>query len=193
MITTKKQLKEYLKYESKLYGFKSTCTFPKCFSDNAKIWKYVVLLRKEEYYHNKNNKLFKNIIKLKRKKLGFKLGFQIPINVIEKGLLIYHPGNIVINAKHIGENCSIAGTAFLVAKGQTGDNPELGNNVSLGMNVTIIGGIKLADGTAVGAGSVVTKSIEEENCTIAGNPARIIKTQQGSKSWGGWIKHFLKN
>lgn len=192
MITTKKELKEYLNYEKTLYGFKSTSHLVPRISDAGKIWKYVILLRKEEYYSNKHRKIAKTIIKLKRKRLGLKLGFQIPINVIDKGLLIYHYGNIVINAKHIGENCSIAGTLFMVAKGQTGDNPEIGNNVSFGMNVTVVGGVKLADGIAVGAGSVITKSFLEENATIAGNPAKIINKDGGSKTWGGWINHFGK-
>ena len=51
----------------------------------------------------------------------------------------------------------------------------IGNNVWIGARVIILAGISLAPGTIVGAGAVVTKAVEEPNCTIAGNPAQIIK------------------
>ena len=43
------------------------------------------------------------------------------------------------------------------------------------MNSIILPGVKLGDKTIVGAGSIVTKSFEEGNCVIVGNPAKIIK------------------
>lgn len=43
------------------------------------------------------------------------------------------------------------------------------------MNAIVLPGVVLGKGTIVGAGSVVTKSFEEGNCVIAGNPANIIK------------------
>lgn len=186
MIKDKKTLNEYLTYESRLYHKKSTNSFIPRISEKGLIWKYIILLRIYEYLFNKNKKI-RYLFYLYRLK---KLGFSVPLNVIEKGFLIYRTGNLVINAKHIGQNFSIAGTAFLVAKGQNSDNPVLGNNVSLGMNVTIIGGVNIASMVAIGAGSVVTKSFLKENITIAGNPAKIINDKSGSSSWGGWQNKF---
>lgn len=190
MIKTRKELKDFLSYERKLYDNKIINSFVPRVSEKGLIWKYVVLLRKCEYLFNSKRHIRYSLNYFRFKKLGLKLGFTIPLNVIDKGLLIYHRGNIVFNADHIGKNVSIAGTVFCVAKGQTNERPILGDNVSIGMNVTIIGGVKIASMIAIGAGSVVTKSFTKENITIAGNPARIINEKEGSSSWGGWKTHF---
>lgn len=50
----------------------------------------------------------------------------------------------------------------------------LGDNYFIGANVVILPGVTLAEGTIVGAGSVVTKSCLEKNQILAGNPAKII-------------------
>ena len=39
----------------------------------------------------------------------------------------------------------------------------------------LFGNIVIGNGVAIGAGSVVSKSFEEDNITIVGNPARKIK------------------
>ena len=192
MIDSRKKLFATLKYEQSLYGCKRINSFIPRFSEQGLIWKYVILYRKCEYYLNKKKKIRFLLYSYKFKKLGLKLGFSLPLNVIEKGLMIYHRGNLIINAKHIGENFSTAGTAFLVAKGQNGDSPTIEDNVSLGMNVTIIGGVKIASMIAIGAGSVVTKSFDNLNVTIAGNPAKVINASGGSELWGGWNKKFGK-
>ena len=193
MIKAKKDLKEFLCYEKKLYGNKLINSFIPRISEQGLIWKYVILLRKCEFYLNSKRKILYGFYYFRFKRLGLKLGFTIPLNVIDKGLLIYHRGNIVINADYIGKNVSIAGTLFCVAKGQTSEKPTIGDNVSIGMNVTFVGGIKIAPMIAVGAGSVVTKSFLTENVTIAGNPARVINDKEGSSSWGGWKAHFDKS
>jgi len=51
---------------------------------------------------------------------------------------------------------------------------EIGKSTWIGNNVTLLDGIKIGEGCVVGAGSVVTKTIEEY-CVIVGNPARVIK------------------
>lgn len=40
----------------------------------------------------------------------------------------------------------------------------------------ILPGVELGNHIIVGAGSVVTKSFKEENCIIAGNPAKKIRS-----------------
>lgn len=52
----------------------------------------------------------------------------------------------------------------------------VGNNCFIGAHSTIMYGVTLADNVIVAAGSVVTKSINESNVIIGGNPAKIIGT-----------------
>ncbi len=52
---------------------------------------------------------------------------------------------------------------------------EIHQHCWLGANSIILPGVILKKGTIVGAGSVVTKSFNDENIVIAGNPAKIIR------------------
>ena len=52
----------------------------------------------------------------------------------------------------------------------------VGNNCFLGQRSTLLYGVTLADNIIVAAGSVVTKSFDESNIIIGGNPARKIST-----------------
>lgn len=52
----------------------------------------------------------------------------------------------------------------------------IGNNCFIGASAIILPGVSLANGTVVGAGSVVTKSIINPHCVIAGNPAKVISS-----------------
>ncbi|WP_333497097.1 acyltransferase [Kluyvera sp. CHPC 1.251] len=49
----------------------------------------------------------------------------------------------------------------------------IGNNVSIGSGATILA-VSICDGVVIGAGSVVTHSIEEKG-VYAGNPARLLR------------------
>lgn len=58
---------------------------------------------------------------------------------------------------------------------QEGKPIYIGDECWIGYNAVILPGVVLGPHTAVGAGSVVTKSFPEGNCVIAGNPAKIIR------------------
>lgn len=84
----------------------------------------------------------------------------------------------------IGDNCFISHGAmfindtFSIGKPACGDKnlwkgTIIGNNVSIGTNATILP-VKITNNVVIGAGSVVTKNIDEPGI-YAGNPAKKIK------------------
>jgi serine O-acetyltransferase len=146
---------------------------PKFLGD--KIWKFQIKLRKTEYYNNiKNHHILNRILYYYHfytfKKLSDKYLVEIPLNVIGKGLVIWHLQSIIINPKVvIGENFSIsAGCIVGQAKNRI---PIIGNNVEMTVGSKILGGIMIADHVTIGAGAVVVKSIEESYTTWGGVPA----------------------
>ena len=52
---------------------------------------------------------------------------------------------------------------------------SLGNHVWVAAKTTILKGAKIASNCMVGTGSIVNKEFNEENCMIAGAPAKVIK------------------
>lgn len=57
------------------------------------------------------------------------------------------------------------------------DTPSFGDNVSVYANAVVVGNISIGNNVSVGAGAVVTKSVPD-NCTVVGNPMRIIKKKE---------------
>jgi acetyltransferase-like isoleucine patch superfamily enzyme len=51
----------------------------------------------------------------------------------------------------------------------------IGNDVWFGTRVIVLPGVHVADGSAVGAGSVVTRSLDQPYGIYAGNPARLLR------------------
>lgn len=104
------------------------------------------------------------------------------------------PGTYIQNFSgriHIGRGSYIApNVGIITANHDPGDldahtaakDVVLGRRCWIGMNSIILPGVILGDETIVGAGSVVTKSFPNGRCVIAGNPARIIRTLDTSKS-----------
>lgn len=92
---------------------------------------------------------------------------------MDEGCLIAHPFSTILNADSIGKNFICRHCTTLGAK----DNgrPVIGDNVTLGANVVIIGAVHVGNNVVVGAGSVVVKDIPD-NCVVAGNPAKIIRS-----------------
>lgn len=98
------------------------------------------------------------------------------------------------NLVTLGDNVLIAGNVFIsdtshgnydnqfsslpeeipISRRKVTNPVIIGKNVWIGENVVILPGVQIGDGSIIGAGSIVTKNIDN-NCIVAGNPARVIK------------------
>ncbi|OLD87482.1 MAG: UDP-3-O-(3-hydroxymyristoyl)glucosamine N-acyltransferase [Verrucomicrobia bacterium 13_1_20CM_4_54_11] len=85
----------------------------------------------------------------------------------------------------IGDDCFISHGAMFIndpfaigeparGKRELWRRTRIGNRVSIGTNATVMP-VTICDGVVIGAGSVVTKSINEPGI-YAGNPARFLRT-----------------
>jgi acetyltransferase-like isoleucine patch superfamily enzyme len=112
-----------------------------------------------------------------------------PFVEIQKGVVIgegtrVQSHSFICERVTIGRNCVIAhGVMFIndpyriggPAKGNTSlwQNTQIGNHVSIGSNSTILP-VSICDNVVIGAGSVVTKNIDQPGI-YAGNPARKLR------------------
>jgi len=62
----------------------------------------------------------------------------------------------------------------------------VGKNCFIGARAIILPGVSIGDHVIIGAGSVVTKDIKS-NCIVAGNPAKIIKENINTTTYGKLI------
>jgi len=157
-------------------------------SFNDEIWKFQILLRKVEYYTNVSPFFLKKILlifyKIRKHRLGIKLGFDIPANVFGAGLRINHFGNIVVNgASKIGMWCDIhQGVNIGSNNSEFGDVlvPDIGANVWIGPGAKIFGNIKVGNEVQIAANAVVNKDVPNRK-TVGGIPAKII-SDKGTES-----------
>ena len=83
-------------------------------------------------------------------------------------LCIINTGAIIEHENIVGDHSHIAVGATLCGK------VRIGTYCFVGANATVIQGIHIRDYSLVGAGPVVITNIEG-NCTVAGNPAKILQ------------------
>ena len=153
---------------------------------NSNWFKLVMKMTKIEYGKN----LLLKGVPIIFNKGGAKL--KIGDNVGISGATIYARKKITIGENTcIGGNCKILDNDFhpievearnKLLRDENGGDSNLvpsreimiGKNCFIGCNSIILKGTVLGDGCVVGAGAVVCGKFED-NCVIAGNPARIIK------------------
>lgn len=186
MITTRKELRAYLRQDSLNYAGQNSGFVTKLknnmladtISDQKYIWKYIRALRYAEYWSNQPRTITNMIGKCYSlwvlRRMAYKTGFQIPCNVCGPGLTIWHFGSIVVNEhSRIGENCTFL-PGVIVGHKKTGNGcPCIGNNVPLMGGCKVFGDITIGDNVTIGPMAVIVKDVPT-NCTVVGNPARII-------------------
>ena len=113
-----------------------------------------------------------------------------PTNKIEEGTIICSGSILTVNInikRHciINLDCTIGHSATLEEYVTVLPSTNISGNVNikrcttLGTGVKIIQGITIGENVMLGAGAIIIKDVEN-NCTVVGNPGRIIK--KGDKS-----------
>lgn len=184
-ICTKSQLKECLKIEKTLY--KTRYPFLEYWlsaTEKAILWKHQVFLRCTEYHRNTGHKLRAAYYWFRARRIQIKYLMAIPPNTCEAGLHIMHLGIVRINPNaQVGKNVSLHVNTVLAAKGTSDAAPILEEGVVVGTGSVIVGAVHVSKNVAVGANSVVTKDITEENIAVAGVPAKKVSSH-GRLAWG---------
>lgn len=78
---------------------------------------------------------------------------------------------------HVGENSYLAFESRILCHDRTRGlylHTRIGRNCFIGGRSLILPGVEIGDGSVIGAGSVVTKSVPA-GCVAAGNPAQILR------------------
>lgn len=196
MITTKKQLFEYLDADAKLYTKVSQgyfARFKHCLvtspqSYQWKIYSYIRCLRYAEFHKNNSFLCCSKSIKSayhticmlyqyrKLRRLSFSTGFQIDPNSFGKGLRIFHYGSIIVNA---GARISDYATIYpgVVIGAKANGCPIIGNHCFIGAGSKILGGVKIGNNVTIAPNAVVVKDVPD-NVVVGGVPAKILKIKE---------------
>ena len=179
IIATRSQLRRIIKYERKRYNLRPIDKLTG--APKVRISQYVKLLRLCEYYKPRKgciNSVLFIINRIRKNRLGTRLGIEIGEVSCGEGLLIYHSGSIVINgASTIGKNCRLHGGNCIGNSGNDKACPVIGDNAELGYNAVVIGKVKLGDNIKIGANAVVVKDHIDNGVTLIGIPARPARNQ----------------
>ena len=176
-IKTKEDLRDWLDLELKRYPNYGRYRIYNILlmSENAVLRRHQILLRKTEYHINSGHRFLSRIYRMRLELFQMKWRIHIPPNVFGRGLRVMHVGEMHINGMaRAGENCTVHAHTSLAAAGFNDGVPTIGNGVVLFMGAIVAGDIHIADNVVIGANSVVTRSVEEENVTVSGNPAKIV-------------------
>ncbi len=87
---------------------------------------------------------------------------------------VYIKNNCIINNQALIEHdCKISSHVHISTKSTVNGDCIIDEGSFIGSGSTLIQGIKVAENVVMGAGCIVTKDIRR-NCTVIGNPARVI-------------------
>ena len=91
---------------------------------------------------------------------------------------------------YIGEYTYLAGGVIVFAHDYCRSmykETHIGKNCFIGAHAMIMCGVTIGDEVIVGAGAIVTKDVPS-NCIVAGNPARVIRSDIHTMKYGKIIK-----
>lgn len=165
MIRDHQDLKDYMEADRLVVG--NGHKHPRPFSDYT--WKYLICLRRLEYFQNTGKKVRAFYYKVKHSRMSAQLGIDIQPNCFGKGLGLYHYGSIIVNGNaRFGDYCVIqSGTNI-------SDGVVAGDQVYIAAGAKVVRNIRIADHVIVAANAAVVRDVEEEGVTVGGVPAKKI-------------------
>ena len=98
---------------------------------------------------------------------------------IGKGFFIDHGDGVVIGETTvIGDNVTLYQGVTLGGTGKDVGkrHPTIGNNVVIGAGAKVLGPFTVGDNSKIGASAVVLKAVPP-NCTVVGNPGRVVRRE----------------
>ena len=125
-------------------------------------------------YQNGHVTLARWISQRSRHKTGIEIH---PGATIGKGFFIDHGDGVVIGETTIiGDNVTLYQGVTLGGTGKDMGkrHPTIGDNVVIGAGAKVLGPFTVGSGSKIGASAVVLKEVPE-NCTVVGNPGRIVR------------------
>ena len=123
------------------------------------------------------NKAFLMFWKYIHLRLSIKFGYSIFPNTFGYGLMLPHYGTIVVGANNRIGNYALINVCTCITQAKT----VIGGGLFMGTGAVISGHHNLEDNIIIGANSVVTSDFIHGGLTIAGIPAKIIKSN--SMAW----------
>lgn len=183
MIVDKRELKEYIAADYKALNMQHPFLASLTYGENDAVRRYLVNLRKTEYWLNKKG-FFSKIVSawymLMHRRMSLKYGMFIAPGVLGPGANIPHPGFIRIsNYCRIGKNVTILPMVLFGKKVPMDKcSIEVGDNCYISTGSTILGPITIGNNVTIAAGAVVNKDVPD-NAVVAGVPAKVIKIKNG--------------
>ncbi len=179
MINSKQDLKYYLEADKIALGMNRKKPHLISIWESDIIWKYQILLRKNEYFFNTGARglkyLYYKFLQYRLFRMQAKYLISVPINVFGPGFSISHLGPITINGHaKVGKNCRLHPFTCIGVDGRGSGTATLGDNVYISTGVKIIGEVNICDDVCLAANSVVVKDIAESGTTWGGVPAKKI-------------------
>ena len=110
---------------------------------------------------------------------------------IGKGFFIDHGDGVVIGETTvIGDNVTLYQGVTLGGTGKDVGkrHPTIGDNVVIGAGAKVLGPFTVGSGSKIGALAVVLKEVPP-NCTVVGNPGRVVRREGAALLLGAGIDH----
>lgn len=181
MISTKKELNEFIKADQARYSLSSKQFYKELFinSEKGQIIKLLKRLRKCEYaFNNRHKSVLHQLLYYYRlrqyNKIQVALDTYIGLNMCGPGLWIPHCGGIIVNCYKMGANSSVTKGVVIGNKAGSKNRAQIGENCYFTLGCKVIGSVKIGDNVIVAQNAVVTKDIEG-NSIVGGIPAKTIK------------------